>query len=98
MALIFNKLANVFVYLENKAVGIMKKGHVFTIEPMINIGNNILYLLWPSFVFVHNYREGILKIAICTVNKLLMLIAYNEMCVCVPSCLCLKRNSCRNLA
>ena len=38
-----------FVFLENKAVGVMKVGHTFTIEPMISEGNfhPILFSLSP---------------------------------------------------
>ena len=40
----------VIVYFtENKAVGIMKPGHVFTVEPMINQGEYQF-----SFVCVHH--------------------------------------------
>lgn len=31
---------------ENKVVGIMKPGHCFTIEPMINQGNILFFLLF----------------------------------------------------
>ena len=36
-------------FLENKAVGVMKVGHTFTIEPMISEGNfhPILFSLFP---------------------------------------------------
>ena len=38
-----------FFFLENKAVGVMKVGHTFTIEPMISEGNfnPILFSLSP---------------------------------------------------
>jgi methionyl aminopeptidase len=36
---LFHTLPNVPHYAKNKAKGIMKPGHVFTIEPMINLGN-----------------------------------------------------------
>ncbi|KAG9400166.1 Methionine aminopeptidase 1 [Aphanomyces cochlioides] len=35
---LFHTLPNVPHYTPNKAVGIMKPGHIFTIEPMINVG------------------------------------------------------------
>lgn len=35
-------------YRKNKAVGIMKPGHVFTVEPMINLGNNGGDKKWPD--------------------------------------------------
>lgn len=35
-------------YRKNKAVGLMKPGHVFTIEPMINIGNCGGDKTWPD--------------------------------------------------
>ncbi|ETW04877.1 methionine aminopeptidase, type I [Aphanomyces invadans] len=36
---LFHTTPNVPHYAKNKAVGIMKPGHIFTIEPMINIGS-----------------------------------------------------------
>uniref|UniRef100_A0A7M5WXM5 Methionine aminopeptidase n=1 Tax=Clytia hemisphaerica TaxID=252671 RepID=A0A7M5WXM5_9CNID len=36
---LFHTAPNVPHYAKNKAVGIMKPGHVFTIEPMINLGS-----------------------------------------------------------
>lgn len=35
---LFNTAPNVPHYHKNKAKGIMKEGHVFTVEPMINLG------------------------------------------------------------
>eukprot|EP00928_Gymnodinium_smaydae_P012085 TRINITY_DN14399_c0_g5_i1.p1 TRINITY_DN14399_c0_g5~~TRINITY_DN14399_c0_g5_i1.p1 ORF type:complete len:492 (+),score=53.68 TRINITY_DN14399_c0_g5_i1:62-1537(+) len=35
-------------YKKNKAVGVMKPGHVFTIEPMLNLGNNNGDKIWPD--------------------------------------------------
>lgn len=35
----FHTIPNVPHYAKNKAKGVMKAGHVFTIEPMINLGN-----------------------------------------------------------
>ncbi|CAM9890993.1 unnamed protein product [Ascophyllum nodosum] len=35
---LFHTLPNVPHYPKNKAVGVMKPGHIFTIEPMINLG------------------------------------------------------------
>jgi len=35
-------------YRKNKAVGIMKPGHVFTVEPMINIGSDGGDKTWPD--------------------------------------------------
>jgi len=35
-------------YRKNKAVGIMKPGHVFTVEPMINLGSNGGDRTWPD--------------------------------------------------
>lgn len=35
---LFHTMPNVPHYAKNKAVGIMKPGHIFTIEPMINVG------------------------------------------------------------
>ncbi|GIX65629.1 methionine aminopeptidase [Babesia caballi] len=34
----FHSLPNVPHYRKNKAIGIMRPGHVFTIEPMLNLG------------------------------------------------------------
>ncbi|CAD5227218.1 unnamed protein product [Bursaphelenchus xylophilus] len=36
---LFHTAPNVPHYAKNKAVGVMKPGHIFTIEPMINIGS-----------------------------------------------------------
>jgi len=36
---LFHTMPNVPHYARNKAVGVMKPGHVFTIEPMINLGS-----------------------------------------------------------
>lgn len=33
-------------YAKNKATGFMREGHVFTIEPMINEGLNLLFVFW----------------------------------------------------
>jgi len=35
-------------YRKNKAVGVMKPGHVFTVEPMINLGTNGGDMTWPD--------------------------------------------------
>mmetsp|Transcript_58709 Transcript_58709/g.154642 ORF Transcript_58709/g.154642 Transcript_58709/m.154642 type:complete len:374 (+) Transcript_58709:2-1123(+) len=35
-------------YRKNKAVGIMKPGHIFTIEPMLNLGSNGGDKTWPD--------------------------------------------------
>jgi len=35
-------------YRKNKAVGIMKPGHVFTVEPMLNLGGNGGDKTWPD--------------------------------------------------
>ncbi|KAF8323195.1 methionine aminopeptidase [Clavulina sp. PMI_390] len=39
---------NIFHYAKNKAVGQMKEGMVFTIEPMINLGKNWETHHWPD--------------------------------------------------
>jgi len=44
---LFHTTPNVPHYSKNKAVGIMKPGHVFTIEPMINEGS-YKDVLWPD--------------------------------------------------
>ena len=44
---LFHTNPNVPHYANNKAVGVMKPGHVFTIEPMINRG--IFFLLFPCY-------------------------------------------------
>merc|ERR1711972_498869 len=35
-------------YRKNKAVGVMKPGHVFTVEPMINLGKSGKDKTWPD--------------------------------------------------
>jgi len=35
-------------YAHNKGVGIMRPGHIFTIEPMLNVGTNWGDILWPD--------------------------------------------------
>jgi methionyl aminopeptidase len=35
-------------YAHNKGVGIMRPGHIFTIEPMLNLGTNWGDVLWPD--------------------------------------------------
>ena len=35
-------------YAKNKAIGIMRPGHVFTIEPMLNLGSDWGDVLWPD--------------------------------------------------
>lgn len=44
---LFHTTPNVPHYAKNKAVGVMKPGHVFTIEPMINMGT-WQDVLWPD--------------------------------------------------
>jgi len=44
---LFHTTPNVPHYSKNKAVGIMRPGHVFTIEPMINLGN-YKDVTWPD--------------------------------------------------
>lgn len=44
----FHTAPNVPHYAKNKAVGIMRPGHIFTIEPMINFGNSWGDALWPD--------------------------------------------------
>jgi len=45
---LFHTRPNVPHYKKNKAVGLMKPGHVFTIEPMINLGNDGGDKTWPD--------------------------------------------------
>eukprot|EP00401_Gymnodinium_catenatum_P042000 CAMPEP_0117515616 /NCGR_PEP_ID=MMETSP0784-20121206/30672_1 /TAXON_ID=39447 /ORGANISM="" /LENGTH=433 /DNA_ID=CAMNT_0005311439 /DNA_START=49 /DNA_END=1350 /DNA_ORIENTATION=+ len=45
---LFHGPPNVPHYKKNKAVGVMKPGHVFTVEPMINLGGDGGDLLWPD--------------------------------------------------
>jgi methionyl aminopeptidase len=45
---LFHGPPNIPHYRKNKAVGVMKPGHVFTIEPMINVGSNGGDRLWPD--------------------------------------------------
>jgi len=35
-------------YRKNKAIGIMKAGHIFTIEPMLNLGKSGKEKMWPD--------------------------------------------------
>jgi len=44
----FHQAPNVPHYAKNKAIGIMRPGHIFTAEPMINIGANWGDTLWPD--------------------------------------------------
>nr|CCA21630.1 methionine aminopeptidase putative [Albugo laibachii Nc14] len=44
---LFHTVPNVPHYAKNKAVGIMKPGHIFTIEPMINMGS-WKDTMWPD--------------------------------------------------
>lgn len=45
---LFHGPPNIPHYKKNKAMGIMKPGHVFTIEPMINLGPDGGDRLWPD--------------------------------------------------
>lgn len=45
---LFHGPPNVPHYKKNKAVGIMKPGHVFTVEPMINLGSDGGDTIWPD--------------------------------------------------
>lgn len=45
---LFHTAPTVPHYAKNKGVGIMRPGHVFTIEPMINAGANWGDILWPD--------------------------------------------------
>merc|ERR1711862_595830 len=45
---LFHCAPNVPHYKRNKAVGVMKPGHVFTIEPMLNLGGNNGDKVWPD--------------------------------------------------
>ena len=49
---IFHCAPSVPHYRNNKAVGFMKAGHVFTIEPMINAGN------WKDFTWRDNWTSS----------------------------------------
>eukprot|EP00939_MAST-03C_sp_MAST-3C-sp1_P001320 g1320.t1 len=44
---LFHTAPNIPHYRKNKAVGVMKEGHIFTIEPMINLGH-YRDTLWPD--------------------------------------------------
>jgi methionyl aminopeptidase len=44
---LFHCAPNVPHYAKNKAIGVMKPGHIFTIEPMINLGT-WKEVLWPD--------------------------------------------------
>lgn len=43
---LFHTLPNVPHYPKNKAKGVMKPGHIFTIEPMINLGTWQARCIW----------------------------------------------------
>lgn len=45
---LFHGPPNVPHYKKNKAVGVMKPGHVFTVEPMINLGSDGGDTKWPD--------------------------------------------------
>jgi len=45
---LFHTSPNVPHYAKNKAKGIMRPGHIFTVEPMINLGSNWKDDLWPD--------------------------------------------------
>lgn len=46
---LFHCMPNVPHYSKNKAIGFMKKGHIFTIEPMINAGG------WKDLTWKDNW-------------------------------------------
>jgi len=45
---LFHTAPNIPHYAKNKAVGTMKAGMTFTIEPMINLGGNWDNVHWPD--------------------------------------------------
>eukprot|EP00802_Teleaulax_amphioxeia_P012277 Tamp_12316.p1 GENE.Tamp_12316~~Tamp_12316.p1 ORF type:complete len:459 (+),score=128.28 Tamp_12316:3-1379(+) len=45
---LFHTAPNVPHYKKNKAVGIMRPGHTFTVEPMINLGPSWADTTWPD--------------------------------------------------
>jgi methionyl aminopeptidase len=45
---LFHTAPNVPHYKKNKAVGIMRAGHTFTVEPMINLGSSWADISWPD--------------------------------------------------
>jgi len=45
---LFHGLPDVPHYRKNKVVGTMKLGHVFTVEPMVNLGTNGKERIWPD--------------------------------------------------
>ena len=49
---IFHQAPTVPHYRSNKAVGFMKKGHVFTIEPMVNQGT------WKDFTWKDDWTSS----------------------------------------
>ncbi len=44
----FHCLPNIPHYSKNKAIGIMRPGHIFTIEPMLNSGSDYGCITWPD--------------------------------------------------
>lgn len=45
---LFHCAPNIPHYAKNKAIGIMRPGHIFTIEPMLNLGTDWGDVLWPD--------------------------------------------------
>jgi len=45
---LFHTLPTIPHYANSKAFGIMREGHIFTIEPMLNLGTNGGDLTWPD--------------------------------------------------
>ena len=55
---LFHCAPNVPHYAKNKAVGVMKPGHCFTIEPMISEGVGVVTLSQSFFLLVWNQVWG----------------------------------------
>merc|ERR1712096_195491 len=45
---LFHGAPDVPHYRKNKAIGVMKVGHIFTVEPMLNIGKSGRARCWPD--------------------------------------------------
>ena len=66
---LFHCAPNVPHYAKNKAVGVMKKGHAFTIEPMISQGSKANYV-------VQEAKESFASLDLSKMAKFILKIMY----------------------
>ena len=71
---LFHCAPNVPHYAKNKAVGVMKAGHAFTIEPMISEGKTIL----KGNVFQSRFREHLGSLGFCKIFTNTMLMGFDQ--------------------